>query len=67
MRPQRVLIVEDRETGEIERILESDGNFRASVAIAAEKAGIEYDAAMNQLTAGLTMQTAGFNRYLERP
>ncbi len=68
MTPYRVLVVEDRGTGEKERILESDGNFLESIKYAASHRwnNLTVEQALSLLDGGSVLQTAGFNRYLER-
>lgn len=63
----RVLIIEDRGTGERERILESDGNFRESIAFAAHHRwnNMTIDDAISAMDRGAILQTAGFNRFFE--
>lgn len=58
----RTLLVIDRKTGETERIREGDGNFHASIALAADKSGMSYTAAMAMLESGGDLGTAEFLR-----
>lgn len=58
------LEITDRVTGEVERIRLGDANSDASVALAAERCGINEDAAWETLRSGGSLHTAGFSRRL---
>lgn len=58
------LEIRDTSDGTVERITYADGNFRASIALAAYKAGITYGQALNRLLRGEMLATDGFERRL---
>lgn len=58
------LEVIDRASGEVERISLDDANSAASVAMAAERAGMTRAAAWDVLLSGGTVTTCGFVRRL---
>jgi hypothetical protein len=62
----RTLLVINRATGEIEKIPESDPNFRYSVASAALCNDLDLLAALGILDRGQELVTDGFTRRLEK-
>jgi hypothetical protein len=58
----KTLLVIDRATGEVERIRKTDPNYGASIALAAERAGLTPLEALRFLEAGQELATAGFVR-----
>ena len=61
---RRVLEVIDRQTGEVERIDSSDGNYVASIAQAAERVGRTYDEVLEALERGERVHSTGYIRRL---
>ena len=62
---EKVLLVIDRDTGEIERIRESNQNFLESIRFCASRAGLTFEEALTILNDGQPIMTVAFVRRFE--